>query len=214
MDFKYIFFDLDGTLTDPGPGITNSVMYALDKFGIHDKRENLYRFIGPPLVDSFIEFYGFSEEDSRKAVDYYREYFSDKGLFENRVYDGMPQVLEKLLKSGLHLLVATSKPAYFANKTLSHFCIDGFFDYVSGADLDGNKNAKSDIIKEALEVSRAPLEQVLMIGDRRHDIEGAKANNVMSAGVLYGYGDRPELEAAGADFIIETVEDILRFAIG
>ena len=207
----YIFFDLDGTLTDPGLGITNSVMYALAKFNIYEERENLYKFIGPPLLDSFEEFYGFSREDSLKALKYYREYFGEKGLFENEVYDGIPCVLEELQGAGHHLLVATSKPTFYSEKILNHFGLDKYFEYVSGCSMDEKNSTKADIIRTALDVSKADASDVLMIGDRKHDIIGAKANGIRSAGVLYGYGDRIELETAEADYILETVNDILKF---
>ena len=170
MQYKYIFFDLDGTLTDPGIGITNSVMYALDKFGIHADRENLYCFIGPPLVDSFMEFYGFPEDKARKAVEYYREYFSVTGLFENEVYDGMEDVLDKLKLAGHKLYVATSKPKVYADRILERFDLKKYFEYVAGADLEGHKSSKSDVVKEAMEISHASYDKILMIGDRKHDI--------------------------------------------
>lgn len=170
MQYKYIFFDLDGTLTDPGIGITNSVMYALDKFGIHADRENLYCFIGPPLVDSFMEFYGFPEDKARKAVEYYREYFSVTGLFENKVYDGMEDVLDKLKLAGHKLYVATSKPKVYADRILERFDLKKYFEYVAGADLEGHKSSKSDVVKEAMEISHASSDKILMIGDRKHDI--------------------------------------------
>lgn len=207
----HIFFDLDGTLTDPGLGITNSVMYALEKFGIYQEREKLYKFIGPPLLHSFKEFCGFSEEQSIKAIEYYREYFGDRGLLENEVYDGIPQVLEQLKSAGHHLLVATSKPTFYAEKILGNFGLDRYFEYVSGCDMNEKNSTKADIIRKAMDVSKAACEDVLMIGDRKYDIIGAKANGVRSVGVLYGYGDRNELEGAGADYIAETVKDILKF---
>ena len=207
----YLFFDLDGTLTDPGLGITNSVMYALAKFGIYEERSELYKFIGPPLLDSFREFYGFSEEDSLKALSYYREYFGEKGLFENEVYDGIRELLEELREAGHHLLVATSKPTFYSEKILNHFGLDKYFEYLSGCSMDEKNSPKADIIRKALSVCKAAPEDVLMIGDRKHDIIGAKANGVKSIGVLYGYGDLTELTLAGADHIAETVEDIKQF---
>lgn len=211
MQYKYIFFDLDGTLTDPGIGITNSVMYALDKFGIHADRENLYRFIGPPLVDSFMEFYGFPEDKARKAVEYYREYFSVTGLFENKVYDGMEDVLDKLKSAGHKLYVATSKPKVYADRILERFDLKKYFEYVAGADLEGHKSSKSDVVKEAMEISHASSDKILMIGDRKHDIIGARNNGIRTAAVLYGYGNRKEFEEECADYILDKVEDILQF---
>ena len=210
MKYKYLFFDLDGTLTEPGLGITNSVMYSLMKFGIEENdRESLYRFIGPPLSDSFQKYYGFDEEKAWKAVEYYREYFSVKGLFENSVYEGMEDVLSELKMRGHKLYVATSKPTKYSVQILEKFGLLKYFEYVSGADMDEKNSSKADIIKNAMNVSGASPDEVLMIGDRHYDIEGAKANNISSAGVLYGYGTGEEHEKAGADYIIEKVSDIL-----
>ena len=142
MQYKYIFFDLDGTLTDPGIGITNSVMYALDKFGIHADRENLYCIIDMPLVESFV----FPEDKARKAVEKYREYFSVTGLFENEVYDGMEDVLDKLKLAGHKLYVATSKPKVYADRILERFDLKKYFEYVAGADLEGHMSCKSDVV--------------------------------------------------------------------
>lgn len=210
MRYRYLFFDLDGTLTEPALGITNSVIYALNKFGIKENdRESLYSFIGPPLADSFRDYYGFDEEKAWTAVEYYREYFAEKGLFENSVYDGIKELLTELKLRGHKLYVATSKPTKYSLQILEKFELLEYFEYVSGADMDEKNSKKSDIIRHALEVSEAPLEEVLMIGDRHHDIDGAKANNIASAGVLYGYGNREEHESAGADYIIEHVDELL-----
>ncbi|MBE6683860.1 MAG: HAD family hydrolase [Ruminococcaceae bacterium] len=213
--YNYILFDLDGTLTDPAEGITNSVSYALEKFGIivSDKRE-LYKFIGPPLVDSFMEYYGFSEEDANKAVAYYREYFKPKGIYENAIYDGTVSLLSELKKQNKTVILATSKPELFAKEILKYFSIDGYFDFVAGATMDKTRNKKSDVIAYALsECEITDLKSCLMVGDRNQDINGARANGIDSVGVLYGYGDRQEHEAAGATYIAETVEDILKFVI-
>ena len=211
--YNYILFDLDGTLTDPAEGITNSVSYALEKFCIivSDKRE-LYKFIGPPLVDSFMEYYGFSEEDANKAVAYYREYFKPKGIYENAIYDGTVSLLSELKKQNKTVILATSKPELFAKEILKYFSIDCYFDFVAGATMDKTRNKKSDVIAYALsECKITDLKSCLMVGDRNQDINGARANGIDSVGVLYGYGDRQEHEAAGATYIAETVEDILKF---
>lgn len=204
--YNYILFDLDGTLTDPGTGITNSVTYALKKFGITvESRAELYKFIGPPLCDSFQKFYGFSEEQAWQAVSYYREYFQDKGIFENIVYDGIREVLEILKNRNKVLVLATSKPREFAVRILEHFDLLSYFDFISGATMDGSRSDKTDIIRYALEKnSIITLEQVIMVGDRKHDVIGAKKNHIASVGVLYGYGSREELTAAGVDYIIST----------
>lgn len=210
--YKYLLFDLDGTLTDPGLGITNSVMYALQKFGIKvEDRTSLYKFIGPPLRDSFEAFYGFSREDSELAVQYYREYFKDKGLYENEVYDGIEDLLIQLKERDRTLLVATSKPEPFAIKILQHFNLYDYFDFVAGATMDETRNNKADIIQYALESYNIEKSSAVMIGDRDHDIIGAKENNLDSIGVLYGYGSRDELKNAGAMFLVEKPLDILEY---
>ncbi len=210
--YKYILFDLDGTLTDPAIGITNGVMYALEKFGIKvEDRKELYCFIGPPLVDAFAKYYGLSEQDSKQAVVYYREFFRRTGIYENRVYDGVREMLEALKNSGKTLILATSKPEEFAEIVLEYFDLRRYFDCVVGATFDGTLNYKSDVIRVALERGKvSDKKDAVMIGDRHHDIDGAKQNNLKSIGVLYGFGDREELEIAGADMIVKTPEDLLK----
>ena len=208
--YKYLLFDLDGTLTDPGLGITNSVMYALRKFDINvEDRTSLYKFIGPPLRDSFETFYGFSSEKSELAVQYYREYFSERGLYENEAYDGIADLLTQLKERGKSLIVATSKPESFAIKILQHFKLYDYFDFVAGATMDATRNKKVDIIKYALESCNiSEKSSVIMIGDREHDIIGAKENGLDSIGVLFGYGSYDELKSAGATFIAKRPLDI------
>lgn len=214
--FDTVFFDLDGTLTDPGLGITNSVRYALERFGISvPDRSALYRFIGPPLMDSFREFYGFSHDDAAEAVRLYRVYFRAQGMFENAVYPGVPAMLRALRADGRRLIVATSKPEEFAVTIMDHFALSQHFDFIAGAAMDETRTQKWEVIDYA--VSRAGIadrETVLMVGDRRHDILGAKRCALGGAlGVLYGYGDRAELTAAGADALADTVEDVSRLIL-
>ena len=211
--YDYLFFDLDGTLTDPGMGITNSVAYALKKWNIEaESRESLYRFIGPPLADSFQQYYGFTPEDSLKAVDDYREYFRDKGLYENEVYEGVEDLLKELRARGKKLAVATSKPEVFAVRILKHFGLDGYFDVIAGATMDSSRSKKADVIAWAMQcLGEVNVSRSVMIGDREHDVLGAKQVGMDSIGVLFGYGDRAEHEKAGATWIAETVADILRF---
>lgn len=210
--FDTVLFDLDGTLTDPGRGITNSVAYSLKKFGIEveDKKE-LYKFIGPPLHDSFMKYYGFSEKEAETAIVYYREYFRDIGIFENEVYDGIENLLNEIKSSGKKIILATSKPEEFAKRILVHFGLDKYFDFAAGATMDTSRSKKGDVIAYALTESGCSSENAVMVGDRLHDILGAKENSLASIGVLFGYGSREELENAGADYIAETVEDILKF---
>ncbi|MBE6787356.1 MAG: HAD family hydrolase [Ruminococcaceae bacterium] len=213
--YEYILFDLDGTLTDPAIGITNGVMYALEKYGIKvEDRKQLYCFIGPPLIDAFMKYYGFSESDAKQAVAYYREFFRRTGIYENRVYDGVEEMLETLKKSGKILILATSKPQEFAEIVLNHFDLMKYFDCVVGATFDGTLNYKSDVIRVALQRGKvSDIEKAVMIGDRHHDIEGANQNNLKSVGVLYGFGDRKELENAGAHYLAKTPKDLLEILI-
>lgn len=209
--YQYILFDLDGTITDPGLGITNSVMHALNKFGISDKRENLYKFIGPPLAQSFQNYYDFDEEKAQLGIQYYREYYAVDGIFENIVYDGVEQMLKNLKQDGKKILMATSKPEKFAKQILKHFKLDQYFDYVAGATMDEKRVRKADVISYALEsYGIQNLDEVLMVGDREHDVLGAKEVGIDCVGVLYGYGDREELEKAGAKYIVETVEELAK----
>lgn len=212
--FQALLFDLDGTLTDPFEGITNSIVYALCKFGIkvEDKRP-LAAFIGPPLVQSFCEFCGFSRNDALKAVEYYREYFAEKGIFENTVYDGVLPMLKALKSRGNRLYVATSKPEVFAGRIVRHFGMTGFFDGVAGATLDTTRNEKADVIAYALRTYAIAADSALMIGDRMHDILGAKANGLRSMGVLYGYGSKEELCKAGADMIADSPQRIIELLL-
>ena len=217
MHRKQVYlFDLDGTLTEPGLGITNSVMYALDKFGIHETdRQALYRFIGPPLLDSFMQFYHMSEEQAHQAVAAYREYFSVNGLFENRVYDGIPQLLQALRDAGKTLVLATSKPEVFTLRILERFDLLQYFHYVGAASLDSSRSQKPAVIHHALQLcGNPPLDTVVMVGDRKHDILGAQENGLASVGVLYGYGDRLELEQAGADEIVSSVAALTKLLLG
>ena len=211
---QYLLFDLDGTLTDPMVGITSSVQYALEKFGIHVRYlKELIPFIGPPLAESFQKFYGFSKEDAEKAIQYYREYYAPKGIFENEVYEGIPEMLAHLTEAGFTLLVATSKPTVFARKVLKNFGMEDYFSFVGGSELDGSRTKKAEVISYILKTCGIEAKEAIMIGDRRHDIEGGKACGLESVGVLYGYGTEQELTEAGADHIIRTVaelEDYLR----
>lgn len=206
---KYILFDLDGTLTESAPGIINSIRYTLDKLGLRPMTdEELKRFVGPPLIESFTRYCGLSHEEAAHAVDVYREYFSEKGLFENAVYPGIPECLGALKSAGKKLAVATSKPQVFCERIIKHFGIDGYFDAVVGIPLDREDMTKAEVIKSAMELLGAVPEETVMVGDRDYDVLGARENGIPCIGVLYGYGSREELSAAGAVGICETVADI------
>lgn len=208
MDKKYLLFDLDGTLTDPQEGITNSVAYALEQYGIHvEDRTSLNKFIGPPLKDSFMEYYGFQEAQAEEAVWKYREYFNDDGILENKVYPGIPKMLQCLKEQGKMLIVATSKPTVYAKRILERFELSQYFADVQGSEMDGSRTKKEDVIRYALEQNKiTEIDRAVMIGDREHDIIGAKNCGVDSIGVLFGYGSRAELEECGADRIVDSVE--------
>ncbi len=208
--YNYILFDLDGTLTDSAPGITNSIMYALKHFGIRiEDRLELYKFVGPPLHDTFSKYFHFTEEETNEAITLYREYFTEKGMFENVVYQGIPPLLKNLKASDKKLILATSKPTQFAEKILEHFDLLKYFDFVVGSNLDGTRRDKGEIIRFVLEhYNITECGNVVMIGDREHDVIGARNCGIKSIGVLYGYGDKQELEDAGADYIAQTVEEL------
>lgn len=213
---KYLLFDLDGTLTDPGVGITTCVQYALQSFGIEEPElSRLECFIGPPLKDSFKEFYQMDDEQADKAIEKYRERFQDQGIFENEVYKGIPEMLRLLQSKGFYLAVASSKPTVYVERILEHFNLRKYFCVVVGSELDGSRVNKEDVMLEALNrlFSYKPIQhsQVYMIGDRKFDIEGARKLKVESVGVAYGYGDMEELKAAKADYIVRSVEELQKF---
>ena len=213
--FDYLFFDLDGTLTDSLPGIKNSFIYAFNELNENVPEDSvLSTFIGPPLYDTFEKLCGFSKEKAEKAVKKYREYYEKTGMFENSVYKGIPSLLEELKDSGKHLFVATSKPEIFSVKILEKFKLSQYFEKICGSNFDESRSNKEEVIKYALN-SGFPIirEKALMIGDRKHDIFGAKKNNLKSCGVLYGYGRKEELESSGADYIVKTPEEIIKLVM-
>lgn len=208
--YQYIFLDLDGTITDPMEGITRSVEYALNHFGIEviDRKE-LCPFIGPPLFDSFREFYHFTDEQTVEAIVKYREYFADTGIFQNKLYQGIEEFLQRANEKGYTLMLATSKPTVFADRILDYFRISDKFAFVGGSELNGSRDTKTDVIKYVLESNTiSDLSSVIMVGDRKHDIIGARNTGIDSIGVLYGYGDREELSRAGADYIVANIEEL------
>ncbi|MBN8989613.1 MAG: HAD family hydrolase [Rhizobiales bacterium] len=205
-----IYFDLDGTLTDPKPGITRSIQYALQKLGhpAIPTEDELTWCIGPPLRASFAKILG-GEDHADRAVSLYRERFSDIGLFENAVYDGINEILTALSQSGQRLFVATSKPHVYATRIVEHFGLRHHFEHVFGSELDGTRVDKSDLLQYALKVAAVDPAKTLMIGDRSHDMVGAGNNGMKGIGVLYGYGSRDELIGAGALHVCATPQAIL-----
>lgn len=211
--YDLILFDLDGTLTNPEEGITKSVKYALEKYGIYENDiDNLRRFIGPPLVDGFMEFYGMSKEDALGALARYRERFSDIGIFENELLDGAKNLLKNLKKEGKRLALATSKPHIYARKILEYFDILNYFDILVGAELDGTRNDKADVIKEVLKQA-GEYKNPVMVGDRKHDVIGAKKNNIGCIGVTFGFAKEGELEENGATLIAEDMDNLLKILL-
>ncbi|MEZ3493770.1 MAG: HAD family hydrolase [Lachnospiraceae bacterium] len=214
--FKYILFDLDGTLTDPKLGITSSVQYALRALGIEEPSlDKLEPFIGPPLTDSFREFYGLEGERLAMAIDKYRERFATQGIFENEIYPGIPQMLADLKAKDKILAIASSKPTLFVEQILEHFEIRKYFDHVVGSNMDGTRGTKEEVVEETLRqmltVEMTPAQKrdaVAMVGDRKFDIEGARAHGITSVGVLFGYAPEGELEEAGADYIVNSVRSL------
>lgn len=208
--YDYLLFDLDGTITDSESGITRCVEYALNHFGIqvNDLRE-LSRFIGPPLLDSFRDFYDFTDEQAAIATAKYRERYTDKGIYENELYPGIKELLAEAVRQGKTVILATSKPEIFARRILDYFELSSYFSFVAGSGLDGSLHTKTDVINYILQSNNiTDLSSVVMIGDRKHDIIGAKNVGIDSIGVLYGFGDYEELAQAGAAYIVKDMEEL------
>jgi len=213
-NFRYLFFDLDGTLTDSQEGIINCVKHAMDTMGL-DMPERPERFLGPPLYDSFAEYCGLDSEQVIEAVRIYRERYKSIGLFENSVYKGIPEMLERLKNGGRILFVATSKPEVFAVRILEKFGLSHYFRFIGGADINGSRNEKWEVIEHVLEKNGiTDKSSVLMIGDRYNDVNGAEKSGIRCMGVLWGYGSEDELSQAGADYIAETPQKAADMILG
>ena len=208
--YKYVLFDLDGTLTNPKEGITKCVQYALNKFGIEADTQSLLGYIGPPLDWSFTHFHNIPKEDAKKAVAYYRERYTDIGIFENSLIDGFEHVLKVLKENGHILAVSTSKPTVFAKRILDKYNVSEYFDVIVGSEMDGRRTAKNEVIEYTLEClgidQTAP---VIMVGDRSYDVEGAAAFGIPTIGVTFGFAAEGELEKAGAKYIVTCPEEII-----
>lgn len=215
MRYTTLLFDLDGTLTDPYEGITRCVEYALSRQGISvASRRALAGFIGPPLKSAFRERYAMSDAEAERAVGDYRRRFGDVGMYENRVYDGIVDLLGKLRASGRQMFVATSKPWFYAREIVAHFGLDGYFGKVYGSELDGKRADKSALIAYILRAEKLRPDETLMIGDRSFDVLGARHNGVAAAAVSYGYGPRSELLDAAPDHVFESPADIAACLLG
>lgn len=213
--YNVILFDLDGTLTDSSLGIINSIIYALNRYDIKIEDTALLRkFLGPPLHESFKLFYGFDNEKAMEAVKFYREYFSTKGIFENTVYNGIPLLLEELNAKGKKVILATSKPQKFTDIIMEHFDLAKYFAFIAGSNMDGTRSKKAEVIEYTMQSCKiTDKSKAVMIGDRKHDIIGAKAAGIDSVGVEYGYGDYDELSSAGATHIVKTVKELGRLLL-
>ncbi len=207
---KYILFDLDGTLTNPKEGITKCVQYALKHFGIERECDELISFIGPPLKEKFIEYASLSEEDGVKAVEIYRERFAPIGIFENEIYDGIIYLLEELKKQGKTLAIATSKPTVYAEKIAEKYGIMPYLSCLVGSELDGRHTDKAEVVEIAMRKLGASSKNTIMVGDREHDVIGARKNGVECIGVGYGYGGEDELLKSGALKIADTPYELLK----
>ena len=208
---KTILFDLDGTLTDPGLGITSSILYALEKMGRPlPPREDLYPFIGPPLVESFMKYCAMTQAEAEEALRLYREYFSVTGLFENTVYDGIPALLDSLREKGFRLCLATSKPEIYARRIVERFDLARRLDFVGGAELSGARTDKASVIAYVLAETGLSPDECIMVGDRLHDAEGAAACGIPCIGVTWGYGDEAELRGAGAAHTADSPDGLFR----
>ena len=210
MNYSHVLFDLDGTLTDPKIGITKSVQYALSRMDIVEENlDKLIPFIGPPLASSFMETYHFSAAAASQAVQYYREYFVDKGMYENEPYPEIMELLDMLVAQQRTLIVATSKPTLFAERILEHFNMNHYFQWIIGSNLDGTMSDKTEIIKHIMETKQLEASSTVMIGDRKHDIIGAHNNRIASIGVGYGYGSEEELTAVKPTCRVSSVKELL-----
>ncbi len=211
MKYTHILFDLDGTVVNSECGVTNGVRYALDKYGIKEQdRAKLRRFLGPPLVDSFMEFYGFSSQDAHRLTDLYREYYRSRGVHENTLYEGVRELLHTLHQEGFQVWLATSKPTEFAHVILQDLELLPYFNLVAGASLDGSRNTKESVLAYAMQSGGVTDPAgLLMVGDRYHDIKGAHAFGIDAAAVLYGFGSRAEFLQYRAEYIVEKADELL-----
>ena len=214
--YENILFDLDGTLTDPAEGILNSIRHSLTYYPEINIPETaiLQKFIGPPLWESYVKYFGMDKKTAEEAVEHYREYFRPKGIFENKLYDGIPELLKSLNEAGAHVCLATSKPEVFARRILEHFGITKYFSSVQGSALDGSLLKKEDIISRIMsENPGITASNTVMIGDTAFDIIGAKKNGIPSIGVCYGYGSGAEIAEARAQMIVKSVEELSKILL-
>ena len=208
--FSHLIFDLDGTLTDNTSGIRNSLLYALEHMQIHGySEEMLEQFIGPPLQWGFSSLFKLNERNTRLAVEYFRDYYSDNGWHENEPYPGVYQLLEDLHFAGVRMYIATSKLEKFAQKIIEYFEFDKYIIQLKGADYGGNHATKATIVADLLHAQQVkPSENVVMIGDTVFDIEGGKRNGLTTIAVTYGFGKEEELQNANPNYFAESVDEL------
>ena len=217
--YKYVFFDLDGTITEPEEGIINGVLYALSRFGIIvEDRTTLYPYIGPPLRASFRDYHGLSEEDTEQAILYYREYYSTKGIYQNDIMPGMEQAFWTLRKHGCHLYVATSKPELYAKQILEHLKLDGYFDIIAGSTFDKARDTKAAVIEYlitsiAANQIKPAVDDIIMVGDRKFDVLGAREFGIDTIGVLFGYGSKEEFDACACRYVVADAKEMVKMIL-
>ncbi len=211
--YKSLLFDLDGTITDSSEGIINSIIYALEKMDVTiTDKEILKKFVGPPLMDSYKKYFAFTQKEAELGLKLFREYFSEKGIFENRLFEGMEQLLHALYKNGYELVLATSKPDVYAKQILEYFDIKKYFSCISACPMDEANTTKLDVIKSALEMTSVKnKEEILMIGDTSFDIIGAKICGIDSIGVLYGTDTAEELK--NATYLAKDIEELRKILL-
>ena len=212
MKYKNIIFDLDGTVTDSKPGIVKGVQYALHCYGVEEPDlDKLTSFVGPPLYKSFMNYLGCSEDEAKEVVECYREYYAETGLYENALYDGIEALLYMLKEKGYRLLIASSKPRIYVKRILSYFRVMRYFDIVEGSELDSSRTDKAELLSYVLAKWDLKADECVMVGDRKHDVMGAKANGMDSIAVGYGYGSEDELSKAGPTYFFSTIEELKNF---
>lgn len=211
--YKSVLFDFDGTIFDTGDGVMRSVQYALEKMGIYEDMDNLRDFMGPPLVSMFMEKYQFSTEQADQAVDFFRERYTPVGWKECKPYEGIIDVVKRIRDSGIEVLIATSKPTHFAKDILKMYQMEDLFDFVSGAELNGDRTTKQEVIQAALNASEFDVSDMVYVGDRKYDVVGAHHFHIPCIGVKYGFSSENELEEYNCDYIVDTPEQILSLVL-
>ena len=216
MTFKYILFDLDGTLSDSAPGITRSAAYALEQFGINENPDNLSFFVGPPLIDMFKAKYGMTEAQADEAVRHFRVRFEQKGILENEAYEGVEEMLRTLCENGKKVILATSKPEKFAKTIIERYGFTKYFSFIGGASMNERERMRKDEVIEYVlaECGISDVSECIMVGDRYHDVEGAARFGIKTVGVLYGYGSAEELQTAGAIHLCNDTAELTEYLLG